>query len=196
MVKQRLEECVYCGTTGGLTDEHVPPKLIFSKPRPSDLITVRACRRCNQAGAKDAEYFRLCLCLNPLTKNQPDVVVLKPIVRRSLERAEGQGFNEYFRRAMKPERGMISLRVEMERIHAVIRRIVQCLYAHETGNRLPNTHESRVASLEVLSRLGPDKVREFHTEFVEPLANQEWRLVAKRQFAYSVIHTVAVHGPE
>ena len=31
---QRLEECVYCGSKENLTDEHVPPKLVFPKPHP------------------------------------------------------------------------------------------------------------------------------------------------------------------
>ena len=74
-------------------------------------------------------------------------------------------------------------------MHLVVRRVVQCLYVHETGRRLPDTHESRVASAEVLSQFGMEEVDEFRQRFVEPLAQQKWNLVADNQFAYSVIHT-------
>ncbi len=166
-----------------------PPKLVFPEPRPSDLITVRACLKCNQRGSKDAEYFRLCLCLHPLTKDMPSVVGLKPTVYRSLQRTKGQGLKARLLQAMEPDHGMIGLTVEMGRIHMVIRRIVQCLYVHDTGTRLPDTHESRVASNEVLSQFGPEKVEEFRQTFIEPLSRQEWEHVADNQFAYSVIHT-------
>lgn len=48
--------CVYCGDAPGTTDDHIPPKALFPKPRPR-LITVPACRACNQAGAKQDEEF-------------------------------------------------------------------------------------------------------------------------------------------
>src|SRR5687767_11681538 len=92
MGRQRPEFCVYCGGTADLTDEHGPPKLVFPAPRPNDLITVRACRKCNEAGSKDAEYFRVCLCLNPNSKNTPNVIALKPTVQRSMERQKANGF--------------------------------------------------------------------------------------------------------
>ena len=180
---------MYCGATEKLTQEHTPPKLVFPEPRPSDLITVRACLQCNQDGSMDAEYFRVCLCLNPITKDMPSVLGLQPTVQRSLQRPNGQGLKARLLQAMEPDHGMIALNVEMGRIHMVIRRVVQCLYVHETGTRLPDTHESRVASNEVLSHFGPEKVEEFRNLFVEPLVQQEWKVVAAGQFAYSVIHT-------
>jgi hypothetical protein len=189
MRQSRLQECVYCPSTANLTDEHAPAKLIFPEPRPSDLITVKACLDCNLAGSKDAEYFRLCLCLNPLAKNMPSVVALKPTVQRSLQRPQAQGFKNAFLKALEPDQGRIAFTVEMGRIHAVIKRTVQCLYLHETGDKLPDTHEVRVASLEVLAQLGPEKAQEFLGDFVEPLAHQALKRVADNQFAYSVNHT-------
>ena len=55
--------CVYCGGTDDLTDDHVPPKTIFPKPRPSGLITVRSCKKCNCGSSRDDEHFRMMLCL-------------------------------------------------------------------------------------------------------------------------------------
>jgi hypothetical protein len=189
MRHSRLQECVYCPSTANLTDEHAPAKLIFPEPRPSDLITVKACLDCNQAGSKDAEYFRVCLCLNPLAKDMPSVVALKPTVQRSLQRPQAQRFKNRLLQALEPYHGRIAFTVEMGRIHTVIKRTVQCLYLHETGEKLPDTHEVRVASLEVLAQLGPEKAQEFRRDFIEPLAQQALKLVADNQFAYSVIHT-------
>lgn len=50
--------CTYCGLTENLTNDHVPPKCLFLSPRPTDLITVPACKECNNAFSKDDEFFR------------------------------------------------------------------------------------------------------------------------------------------
>jgi len=49
--------CVYCGERLKETDDHVPPKSFYPQPRPSDLITVPSCLRCNQDPGKDEEFF-------------------------------------------------------------------------------------------------------------------------------------------
>jgi len=41
------------------TKDHVPPKGLFPEPRPSNLITVDCCYRCNQKFTKIDEEFRL-----------------------------------------------------------------------------------------------------------------------------------------
>ena len=57
------EICLYCGVPGELTNDHVPPKNLFPKPRPNILVEVRACLACNGGASKDDEYFRQCLVL-------------------------------------------------------------------------------------------------------------------------------------
>jgi hypothetical protein len=54
-------ECVYCGEQRELTRDHVPPRCLFSKPRPSDLITVPCCAHCNGDFQKHDEYFRIAI---------------------------------------------------------------------------------------------------------------------------------------
>lgn len=42
--------CVLCGEANiEVTKEHVPPRSLFPKPRPKDLITVPACKNCNNS---------------------------------------------------------------------------------------------------------------------------------------------------
>jgi hypothetical protein len=56
--------CAYCGTTPSPTRDHIPPKGIFSHPRPDDLITVPSCVRCNQGASAHDERFRAYLSLH------------------------------------------------------------------------------------------------------------------------------------
>jgi hypothetical protein len=50
--------CCYCGINEATTKDHVPPKSIFNKPRPSDLITVPCCFQCNNAASISDEKFK------------------------------------------------------------------------------------------------------------------------------------------
>jgi hypothetical protein len=47
-----------------MTADHIPPKGIFAKPLPANLITVPACFGCNNTGSKNDEKFRVYLSLH------------------------------------------------------------------------------------------------------------------------------------
>lgn len=49
--------CVFCGIEKATTKDHIPPKGIFVKPRPSNLITVPACVKCNGGSSGLDEQF-------------------------------------------------------------------------------------------------------------------------------------------
>jgi hypothetical protein len=51
--------CPLCGKVKYLTREHIPPKNLFLKPRPTNTITVRTCKACNSSYDLDEEYFRI-----------------------------------------------------------------------------------------------------------------------------------------
>lgn len=55
------QKCVLCGRRVATTKDHIPPKGIFPKPRPDDLITVPACLKCNNDASHDDEIFRVYL---------------------------------------------------------------------------------------------------------------------------------------
>ena len=40
--------CAYCGDSNPATRDHVPPRCVFTKPLPKNLITVPACHPCHQ----------------------------------------------------------------------------------------------------------------------------------------------------
>jgi hypothetical protein len=54
-MKQEL--CAYCGNPA-TTRDHIPPQNLFTPPRPDNLITVPACKQCNNGVSDDDEVFR------------------------------------------------------------------------------------------------------------------------------------------
>lgn len=64
MPEKERKLCVICGLNDATTVDHVPPKGIFPRPRPSNLITVPACEECNSGASILDETFRLYLALH------------------------------------------------------------------------------------------------------------------------------------
>lgn len=62
--KVNSQICVLCGKRPATTKDHVPPKTIFLKPRPNDMIKVPSCFSCNNDGSKADEEFSLFVCSN------------------------------------------------------------------------------------------------------------------------------------
>jgi hypothetical protein len=54
--------CVYCGARA-TTRDHVPPRSVFVRPLPGDLITVPACHTCNGRASRLDERFRVMLSI-------------------------------------------------------------------------------------------------------------------------------------
>lgn len=78
--------CIYCGKTAEDVD-HVPPKCLFQKPRPSGLVKVPCCKKCNRRFGIDDEYFRDSLALSTYEAAEPpELKTLHEAVRRSLLR--------------------------------------------------------------------------------------------------------------
>jgi len=53
----KAQACAYCGEPAS-TRDHIPPSKLFTPPLPSDLITVPACKKCNNGASSDDEIFR------------------------------------------------------------------------------------------------------------------------------------------
>ncbi len=51
-------KCIYCSSEKQLTKDHIPPKNLFPSPRPSNLITVPCCEKCNKEFGKVDERAR------------------------------------------------------------------------------------------------------------------------------------------
>jgi hypothetical protein len=84
--KPNLKQCIYCGSHEKITSDHVPPRCLFSKPRPH-LITVPACENCNNSARLDDEYFRIVVSAG-VENNLEGQRVWREGVIRTLRRSE------------------------------------------------------------------------------------------------------------
>lgn len=175
--------CVYCGKSDGLTRDHVPPKALFAKPRPGNLIAVDACKSCNTSASKDDEYFRLVLCFSEDAGNHPAVRLNTPSVMKSLQREEAKGFTKAFFASIelvdltngsgiwlgeKP-----AMNVDLVRLKSVVARTVRGLFFHESGRRLPSTAKIAVLSQFELSAFPMEGLEKIRVEVVDKLATVE-----------------------
>ena len=64
MTSSPTKVCAICGQAEATTVDHVPPRGIFPKPRPSDLITVPACFDYNNSASQFDERFSVYLSLH------------------------------------------------------------------------------------------------------------------------------------
>lgn len=143
--KNKHVVCTYCDNSA-TTKDHVPPKLLFAKPRPK-LITVPACRACNISASIDDEYFRAGLVFEGVQTENSDALLVETDVIRSLKRFEARGFRNAVISNMR-EVECISpsgiylgnaheLGIDPRRLNRVIERITRGLFFHHTGRRLP-----------------------------------------------------------
>lgn len=77
-------DCYLCGGPDADTNDHVFPKSLFPKPRPT-LLTAPACRNCNQSLSLDEEYFRAFVLASTYPHPQAKKLWIGPL-RRSLTR--------------------------------------------------------------------------------------------------------------
>jgi len=139
---RRGKDCYLCGCPAE-TQDHIPPKGLFQKPRPTNMITVPACHRCNNSGAKDDEYFRWFIATasaeDPAAEQIIDMRILpslrtKPaffgLIRRSFRRVD-----------LVSEGGIWlgqspAIKFDRPRIQRVVERIVKGLFWRHSGRSL------------------------------------------------------------
>ncbi len=58
--------CAICGIEPACSDDHIPPKGIYPKPRDNDanLKTVPACSNCNNGASPEDEEFKVFICFS------------------------------------------------------------------------------------------------------------------------------------
>jgi hypothetical protein len=139
------ERCVYCGADKNLTVDHVPPKLLLTRPYPVNLVTVPACFPCNQSFQKDDEYMRTLLCIDVRASKNTAAQSNLPAVLRSLQRPNARGFVEYLASqtnlsAILDQHGSPMgqvIEVDNTRVNRAGQRFVRALYFAETQTPLP-----------------------------------------------------------
>lgn len=189
--------CVYCGKTGKLTKDHIPPRCLFGKPASKKLLTVPACHSCHAPMNLDDEYFRLALTMREDIFDHPVVQKLLPAVFRSLEKPKKQRFARWFAAQgaifdVQTPSGIYvgkkaGFHIDLPRLEAVTRRITMGLYFHETGSRLPDDYRAvsmlgnniwmRPSEFKTIPALGAVVRRTPHT-FGEDVFNYRFAIAA------------------
>lgn len=156
--EQKIGTCTYCGKIGPITKDHIPPKFLFNKPRPSTLISVPSCEKCHETFEKDDVYFTTIITTTKESQKHPEALKLwNTKIKPSISRDKNIGFSKYlFNRMVKVDtysKGGIYLgetpahNIDIDRINNVLIRIVRGLYYHETNNRIPTGVDIRVNSI-------------------------------------------------
>lgn len=148
--------CVICGASDATTKDHIPPKNIFLKPRPNDLITVPACRKCNSGNSKHDEEFRVFLSFQIGIENKATKKLWKDGALPTLDH------NDRLRNFLIENSREIDLHtpagiflgkrhavaVPMRGHNAVLRRTVRGLYFHHFGTILGSHVSLRVVPID------------------------------------------------
>jgi hypothetical protein len=159
--------CVLCGKEKATTKDHVPPKGIFPRPRPNDLIKVPACFKCNNFDASNDEIFRVYLSIHvgvdkPSSKALWENHAFKSIKHnRRLQRTLINGMKPVYVRSpsgifVGKETGVLW---DSKAHDTVINRTVRGLYFYHYSEILPpeslikvNWHQVLTKEMEEMSR--------------------------------------------
>lgn len=178
-VMTSVKKCIYCGSSDNITDDHVPPKNLFPKPRPSNLITVPSCKQCNSSFSKDDEYFRSMLVSCEPVHDDENAKKIFESVLRSLRRSEAKGFNKQIQESlssidiMSPGGIFLkkapAIKFDAKRIKSTATRIAKGLFYVITGQSFSESYEISVAFQD--GYLQPPKgfIQEFQGYWITPI---------------------------
>jgi hypothetical protein len=156
-MKLSAAKCVYCGVQEGTTRDHIPPKSLFSRPRPT-LVTVPCCETCRREQPMDDEYFLRMIAMRSDVGRHISIAPVVDSVHRSFTRPPSLRFTQALLRSIS-ERAVYSSAdiylgqattydVDLNRLCKVIERITRGLYFSEYQQRLPDDHACKSYALD------------------------------------------------
>lgn len=144
-----VEKC-YCCNKDAISREHIPPKCIFTDPRPSNMITIPSCDKHNLEKSKDDEYFRWFIVTTCAEFSSEAVQLLKGKVIRGLRRSPAL-LNMIMQGAIKDidiySKGGIWLerrpgfKYNKNRISRIIKLLCKGLYYYHFHKQIINIHK-------------------------------------------------------
>jgi hypothetical protein len=175
--------------------DHVPPRNLFPEPRPSNLVTVPACGRCNERASQDDEYFRNNLASRADVGGQSGADQVLAVALRSLAKPEAGGLRRSFLRSIMPvdlySTGGIYLgaapgyRVNMKRINRVAARTVSGLFFKVAGMRLADQYRATACCLSGVGSVDPRSLAHFE-EALRLLGAEPATTIGNGVFTYRV----------
>lgn len=156
--------CVICGQNPATTRDHLPPKALFLKPYPDNLITVPACEGCNGGGSGYDDEFQAFLAMHVAGHDERGSKFFQERGRVNLEGNERRlqalrdGVQEI--EILGPEGDPVgrapAVLWDSEAHDAVVERMIRGLYWHHTGHILSpdaqvDTHWYRCITLDMFA---------------------------------------------
>jgi len=194
MAKRRVGECVYCGERRRLTDDHIPPKGLCNKPRPSDLVKVPSCSSCNCGASLDDEYFKTVMVLKYKAGSHPEAVGIRPSVFCGLQMPEKLGFARALVRTIRQVQvqtpaglhlgRQTAFDVNLGRLDRVVARITRGLFWLHQRGRIPDGFEIAVYSEDGLRELDAHEIERIRGEVVIPVLNNPTHSVGRGVMRY------------
>ena len=189
------KECAYCGAAAAETVDHVPPKGIFSQPRPSNLITVPACKQCHdEQTSRDDEYFRLALQLRDGVESHPDVIRARPTLLRSLQHPDKLGMrnallkNIVLRDLITPGGIFVkkqwAIQTDMNRLRRVVLRTMKGLFYCHKKHRVPAGYDALICDEDSFHKWPADVVNNFSENLIKPILAQPGVTIGDGVFTY------------
>jgi hypothetical protein len=158
--KKKIGICVYCGLVAPLEKEDVIPKCLFLKPRPSDLVKIPSCRKCNLDKSKDDDFLRDLLVTDISVADNP---IAQAIFRQKMLSSVRQKSSELARTAITKGRiepfytkagiylgNCVFAPVDASRINRIFTRIVRGLYYNARNERIPDEYSFEVLKIDPL----------------------------------------------
>jgi hypothetical protein len=186
--------CVYCQGKATTVD-HIPPKNLFPRPMPSNLITVPACKDCNGGASQDDEYFRSQIIMKREVGGHRAAKDVAPTFFRSLTKPRKARFAraivDNIRQVDEFTPGGVYLGSgagylpNHDRLIAVVQRIAIGLYFHEFGQPMPRAFEMDIhgfCDIRPGDRITSDK---FASLFQSVVTLQPATQIGDGVFAYS-----------
>ncbi len=198
---RKIGECVYCGKIGEVTRDHIPPKGLFAKPYPKNLITVPSCGTCHSNNPKvsqDDEYFRLVVSYRDDLSTNPDILKIQKSVDRSFLYPNKIGltttfFNSFSDIEERTKSGLYlgkksTYTVFSIRLENVADRIIKGLFWHEMKHRVPDDYYV-ISVTEDRVQAAPESVTIPLLENVLPhLAKSSVKTIGDHTFSYRSIY--------
>ena len=180
-MSRRRDACIYCGAPSDSRD-HAPPRLFLESPRPSNLRTVPACRRCNQGASADEEYVGALLAHTGTAQVLQDKVATGGVVDRALLRSRKLASRiEGASRVL--DNGLPAIAPEPQPIHRVVRKIAHGLFVGRYG-RNPGPKSFRSLGIYPYSIEDQRPALVFAATYSERFRPKRWQVIQKNVFAY------------
>lgn len=137
--------CIYCGNKPGITRDHVPPKNLFPKPKPLNMLTVPCCKDCQARFKKDEDVFMAWITFGPAGESPAGIQLWEQKLKRTYNKDSGvkKIIRKSFKQVSLETPGGIymgkglAVAINPERKNNVLKKIVRGLFWAEYKERLP-----------------------------------------------------------